>query len=320
MRTVILSALMLLFTVHGVFAMESDMEKQKTAVVVAAFGTTYDSTLSSLLKITEDIQKVSGECPVRLAFTSNIIRKIWHGRKADEAYKKAHKEVPLYLYDVKNVLGTLADLQDAGYRTVVVQPTYVYAGEEYSDLQEYVRGLLSIKTLKDKWRPFDKIALGVPVTGAYDYKDNLETFAKALKKDAEAAAASGSALVYMGHGNEHLSTGIYFELEIVMNKMYPNVKTFIGTVEGHPDLDDVVANLKAAKAKKVMLKPLMIVAGDHANNDMASDEDDSWKTVLTKAGFKVTPVIEGLGENPLVRAIIVDSMKKAAADNGIELK
>lgn len=325
MRTFIASVIMLLLAVSGAFAAEMNMEKEKTkeksAVVIAAFGTTYESTLDSLLKIEADVKAAVGkDVPVRMAFTSNIIRKIWHERQNDAAYKAQHKDVPAYLYEVKNVLGTMADLQNEGYRNVAVQPTYLTSGEEYSDLKAYVDGLDSIKTLKDKWKPFNKLATGKPITGDYDYHEDLEVFAKALKKDVDLAAASSSALVYMGHGNEHLSTGIYYELEKLLNEMYPKTKIYVGTVEGHPDLDEVVGKLKADKVKKITLKPLMVVAGDHANNDMAGDEEDSWKTIFVKAGIKVTPVLEGLGENPLVRKIVVDNMLKAAAEADIKLK
>lgn len=319
MRTLIMSVFLMLLSVCGVSASENIMEKEKTAVVIAAFGTTYDSGLSSLLKTAEELEKLAGKSPVRLAFTSNIIRKIWHERKDDAQYRKEHKNVPEYLYDVKNVLGTLADLQNEGYRAIVVQPTYITSGEEYSDLLAYVDGLNGIKTMKERWKPFQMIAVGRPLTGAYDYKEDLSVFADALADDVKAAAKSKSALVYMGHGNEHLSTGIYFELEIIMNEKYPETPVFIGTVEGHPDLGDVMKKLKASGKKSVMLKPLMLVAGDHAANDMAGDEDDSWKVILSKAGYKVTPVIEGLGENPLIRKIITDGMTKTAAEAGIKL-
>lgn len=325
MRTFIVSVIMLLLAVSGAFAAEMNMEKEKTkeksAVVIAAFGTTYESALDSLLKIEKDVKAVVGkEVPVRMAFTSNIIRKIWHERKNDPTYKAEHKEVPEYLYNVKNVLGTMADLQNEGYRNIVVQPTYLTSGEEYSDLKAYVEGLDGIKTLKDKWKPFNRLAVGKPITGDYDYHEDLKAFAESLKKDVDLAASSSSALVYMGHGNEHLSTGIYYELEKLLNETYPKTKIYVGTVEGHPDLDDVVNKLKADKVKKITLKPLMVVAGDHANNDMAGDEEDSWKIIFTKAGIKVAPVLEGLGENPAVRKIVVDNMLKAAAEADIKLK
>ena len=91
----------------------------------------------------------------------------------------------------------------------------------------------------------------------------------------------GAALVYMGHGNDYFSTGIYAELQREMNTTY-DVPVFAACVEGYPAFDDILAGLKAAKVKNILLKPLMVVAGDHASNDMAGDEDDAWKVMLTK--------------------------------------
>jgi len=319
MRKISLVLVLLLLTGVVFASGDSKMKEEKSAIVVTAFGTTYDSTLKSILSIVEDVEKAYPDTPVRLAFTSNIIRKIWNKRDTDEAYKKAHPNVPAQLYKVKNVLGVVADLQNEGYRNIVVQSTHVANGEEFHDLMAYVRGLQSIRTFKRKFQPFNAIGLGKPLTGTISHAEYVETLAKALSDDVERAKAQGSALVYMGHGNEHMAQGVYYELEIVMNRMY-GIPVFIGLVEGLPDVDTVVDKLKFAGAKKVLLKPLMIVAGDHANNDMASDEDDSWNTVLTKAGFNVTPVLEGLGDKPQVRSIFVKHIEEAAAKAGITLK
>ncbi len=104
-----------------------------------------------------------------------------------------------------------------------------------------------------------------------------------------------------------------------MRQMYPGVKIFIGTVEGFPTLEDVVSGLVHCKVKRVVLKPLMMVAGDHANNDMAGNDKDSWKSVIKSKGIKVYPVIKGLGENPEIVKIIVEHVRQAAKDNGIDL-
>jgi sirohydrochlorin cobaltochelatase len=310
----------MLLSVSVLFASEAKMETPKNAIVVASFGTTYKSTIKSILQIAEDIRAAAPHTEVRLAFTSNIIRKIWHKRSKDEDYRKGNPDVPAYLYDVKNVLGTMADLQNEGYKNIVVQPTLLVNGEEYHDLSAYVNGLAGIRTIKMKWKPFHKIALGEPLTGSYDYHDRLEAFAKALESDVQRAEKSGSVLIYMGHGNEHMSTGIYYELELMMNKMYPQVQTLIGVVEGHPDVDEVLEKAERTGNKNVMMKPLMIVAGDHARNDMAGEEDDAWKVVFEKAGFTVEPVLEGLGENPEIRKIFVNHMLDAAEKGNIELK
>lgn len=295
-----------------------------SAIVIAAFGTTYDNSLKSILLIKQDVEKQYPETEVRLAFTSNIIRKIWHERANDEEYKKSRPEVPAQLYSVKNVLGTLADLQNEGYKNIAVQPTLIMAGEEYADLQSYVGGLMSINTIKKRWKPFDKIAVGRPLTGAYgsenEYMHDIEELADALADDVQLAKKQSAALVYMGHGNEHYSTGIYYEIEKVMRKKYPNVYIYVGVVEGNPDVLDVVAKMKQDKVKKAVVKPLMVVAGDHANNDMAGDEPDSWKNIISGAGVKVVTVLEGLGDKPHVRKLFVDHLKDAAEKSGVELK
>lgn len=300
------------------------MEKSdKTAIVIAAFGTTYPSAVNALLAIVRDAETAYPETRVVMAFTSNIIRKKWHGRSDDATYRAEHPEVPAYFYTIKNLLGTLADLQNEGYKTIVVQPTHLTNGEEFHDVEAYIDGLLSIETLKARWRPFHKIALGRPLMGKWGlehpYEEDLERLATALADDAQRAAQEQKTLVYMGHGNEHLSTGVYSEFETIMNTRYPQTRTVIGLVEGHPDFDEVLEKLTAIGNRKLLLKPLMVVAGDHATNDLAGPEKDSWKSRLEAAGYEAEPLMQGLGDNPLVRRIFLDSLQDAAAEAGIDL-
>ncbi|AZG75172.1 sirohydrochlorin cobaltochelatase [Shewanella livingstonensis] len=297
--------------------------KPQNAIVIAAFGTTYDSTLASLLDIKSSMQTRYPNTEVRLAFTSNFIRKKWHKRATDKTYIAEHQNVPATLYNVKNVLGTLADLQDLGFSNIVVQPTHLTHGEEYMDTKAIVDALADIETIKPKFKPFKRLALGRPLLGTwgvkYPYHQDIHSLAIALKDDVAQAKLQNRALVYMGHGNEHLSTGLYKEFEIEMNKMYPQVKTFVGLVEGFPDLNNIVMQIESQHVTSIMLRPLMIVAGDHANNDMAGDEKDSWKTVLTTLGINVNTVLEGLGEKPAVQAIFIQHANDAANDLGIQL-
>jgi sirohydrochlorin cobaltochelatase len=300
------------------------MEKEKTAIVVAAFGTSYPSAVDSLLAIVRDIEATYPETPVRMAFTSNIIRKKWHGRADDQEYRNAHPEVPDYFYRIKNVLGTLAEFQDQGFKTIAVQPTHLTNGEEYMDLQAYIDGLLSIETIKKRWRPFDKIALGRPLMGAWGvehpYEEDLEKLAAAVAEDVKQAEQQQATLIYMGHGNEHLSTGLYYEFEELMNEKYPQVTTLVGLVEGHPEFAEVLEKLESVENKNVLLKPLMVVAGDHASNDMAGEDDDSWKSQLDAAGYRAMPVMQGLGNNAAVRGLFVNHLQDAATEAGIDLR
>jgi len=317
---IFLISMLVLATVSTGFAM-GKMQNKK-AIVLADFGTTYLSALKAITTIQNEVKKDFPNIKVRMAFTSNIIRNIWHKRRHDASFMKEHgKDLEEFL-NIKGPLATIADLQDEGYRTIIVQPCHIYSGEEYADLCSYINGLNAIRTIKVKYMPFVKLVVGRPALGTYgpvhDYHKDMEIGAKALKEDVALAKKNHAALVYMGHGNEFYSTGIYAEFQQVMRRTYPGVKIFIGTVEGFPSLDDVLAALKHAKVQRVVLKPLMVVAGDHANNDMAGDDGDSWKNQIKKLGIHVQPIIHGLGENRLWARIYVQHIKDAAKDNDIK--
>lgn len=298
-------------------------QKIKKAIVLAGFGTSYPSALISFTDLQKEAQKAFPEVKVKIAFTSNIIRRIWHRRQGDKQFLKDNKNIPEKILFVKGPLATIADLQDEGYNTIIVQPTHVYEGEEYTDLSSYINGLNAIKTIKKKYMPFKKLVLGRPILGKkgpeYDYHEDMEIGAKAMAKDVALAKKDKAALVYMGHGNEFLTTGAYIEFQQVMRKMYPDTPIFVGTVEGYPSLEDVVSSLMHSKIKKIVLKPLMIVAGDHANNDMAGKDDDSWKNVIKAHGIRVITVIHGIGENPEIGKILIQHIKDVAKDNKIKL-
>ncbi|MCD6560780.1 MAG: sirohydrochlorin cobaltochelatase [Deltaproteobacteria bacterium] len=298
-------------------------QKIKKAIVLAGFGTSYPSALISFTDLQKEAQKAFPGVKVKIAFTSNIIRRIWHKRQDDKQFLKDNKNIPEEILFVKGPLATIADLQDEGYNTIIVQPTHVYEGEEYTDLSSYISGLNAIKTVKKKYMPFKKLVLGRPILGKkgpeYDYHKDMEIGAKAMAGDVALAKNNRAALVYMGHGNEFLTTGAYIEFQQTMRKMYPDTPIFIGTVEGYPSLENVVNGLMHSKIKKIVLKPLMIVAGDHANNDMAGKDDDSWKNVIKAHGIRVITVIHGIGENPEIGKILIRHIKDAAKDNKIKL-
>lgn len=287
-----------------------------TAIVLAAFGTSYPTTLEPILAMLRDMEDRYREISIRLAFTSNIIRRKWHERAADANYRRAHPAIPEQIYNVRNVLGAMADLQNQGHRRIVVQPVLIVDGEEYRDLVACVEALAAIKAHKPQLQPFEKIAVGKPLLGTFHHREQLDVLVRALKPDIDAARAAGAALVYMGHGNEHMAQGAYYELEILLRREY-GIPVCIGLVEGLPDVATVREKLAAAGTRKVLLKPLMYVAGDHARNDMAGDEEDAWLNLLQSDGYQVTPVLEGLGQNPTVRAIFLELLEQAAREAGI---
>ena len=320
-KRILLAALVVSIFVGSTFAMEP--EKDKKAIVLAQFGTSYPSALVALTNTQKQVQDAFPGVEVRMAFTSNIIRKICHERQNDKRFLEENKGIPEEILYVKAPLATIADLQDEGYTTIIVQPTHIFEGEEYLDLVSYIDGLNSIKTIKATNIPFKKLVLGRPLLGKkgkeYPYHKDLEAAAKTVKADVELARKNKAALVYMGHGNEYLSTGAYTEFQETLRRIYPETPVYIGVVEGFPSLDHVVSGLTRDRIKKVVLKPFMIVAGDHAINDMDGDEDDSWKTTLKSKGMGVITVIQGLGENPEVAKIFIQHIKDVARDNQIGL-
>ncbi len=324
-RTVFFAvALLCMFSVQAAVAEEQKVE-HKNGIVLAMFGTTVEPALQGLLNIKEKMEKAYPNTPVRIAFTSNIIRKIWQKRAADPAYVKAHPEVPLEILHAQGPLATMANFQDEGYDTLVVQPTHIAPAEEFLDLSSYVEALAAIDTIKERFKPFHRLVMGRPMLGTFGtrhpYAEDIKTAVKAMQEDADRAKKENAALVYMGHGNDYFASGgSYLQFEHEMRVAYPDVLTIVGTVEGYPAFEQVLTQLKHADIKKVVARPFMIVAGDHAVNDMAGPEEDSWKSMLEKEGIAVVPYLHGMGENDRVAEIYVNHAADAAADAGIVLK
>jgi sirohydrochlorin cobaltochelatase len=325
---VLVSIVLCIMAPSFLLAAHSDESKKedKPAIILAIFGTTVPSGVESIINIQRKIQEAYPGVPVKITFTSNIIRSVWQKRQA-EAQKWLDQGVPKEVLYVKNIIYTFGELLEDGYKNIIVQPTHIFYMEEAYDLTQYVDAMRSIRTVKDKWRPFAKVALGRPALGTvgprYEYTKDMKKALETLADDAELARREKAALVYMGHGNEHWPTGIYAEAEKMMRELYPGVMTYIGAVEGHPGIDEVLEALGEAKPKsktgKIVLKPFMIVAGDHALKDMAGDDEESWKSVLSAKKYQVIPVLKGLGSNDGFARIFVNHIRDAAKEAGIPL-
>ena len=197
-----------------------------------------------------------------------------------------------------------------GVKNLVIQPTHLMYGAEYDELSEAVEKYAA---------KFESVAIAEPLLGevgkdASVINADKEAVAKAVV--AEANVAADTALVLMGHGTSHTAKVTYSQMQTQMDKLgYKNV--FIGTVEGEPEetaCDAVIEAVKNAGYKKVVLRPLMVVAGDHANNDMAGNEDDSWKSMFlaSEAFDSVECQIEGLGRIPAIQSLYVAHTEKVA--------
>ncbi len=252
-------------------------------LLVISFGTSYnDSRRLNIGAIENDIEKAFPEYSVRRGFTSNII--IDHVNNRDGIL-------------IDDVEAALKRSVDNGVKKLVIQPTHLMNGLEYDDLVE------AVAQYSDA---FEKVAIGEPLL------TSDEDFAKveaALIAQTKKYNDGETAICFMGHGTTADSNEVYSKLQTLFdNDGYDNY--CIGTVEAKPDIDDVIARVKAGEYKRVVIQPLMVVAGDHANNDMAGDED-SWKTALEAEGYEVECVIQGLGEDEAIRSIYVEHAQSA---------
>ena len=268
-------------------------------ILVVSFGTSFNESRVKDIKAIEDaIQEANPDYSVRRAFTAQII--INHVQARDgEA--------------IDNMQQALDRAVANGVKNLVVQPTHLMHGAEYDEMVE------AVNEYADK---FESVAIAEPLLGEVGSDASVvNADKKAVAEDitaaavdasgyesVQAAADDGVAYVFMGHGTSHTAKITYSQMQSQMNELgYENV--FIGTVEGEPEetsCESVIEAVKAAGYTKIVLRPLMVVAGDHANNDMAGDDDDSWKSMMEAAGFEsVDCQIEGLGRIPAIEQLYV---------------
>jgi len=204
-----------------------------------------------------------------------------------------------------------------------VQPTHIYHGEQFEDLKSFVQALQSIRTIKRAWAPFETIALSRPALGTcgilHDYALDINEVVGILGDDVLLARQMGAALVYVAHGNDYFSSGVFHETLKVMQEAYPDVRIHIGMVEGYPGIEDIAGVLQREGSRKVLMKPLMITAGDHAHNDIDNESPDSWKSGVESVGCEVVTQMNGLGSNNAFAELFVRRIRETAADNSIEL-
>ena len=278
-------------------------------LLVVSFGTSFnDSRVKDIKGIEDALQAAYPDWSVRRAFTAQIIINHVQARDGEK---------------IDNMEQAMERAVANGVKNLVVQPTHLMHGAEYDEMMELV------DSYRDK---FESVAVAEPLLGevgsdATVINADKEAVAKAITAEAvktagfdsvDAAAADGTAFVFMGHGTSHTAKVSYSQMQAQMNALgYKNV--FIGTVEGEPEetaCENVIEAVKAAGYTKVVLRPLMVVAGDHANNDMAGDDDDSWKSQFeASAAFdSVECQIAGLGEIADIQQLYI-AHTKAAVDS-----
>lgn len=250
----------------------------KKVILVVSFGTSYNNTrVLTIDAIEAAIAQAYPDYEVRRAFTSQTI--------IDKLKKRDGLEI-------HNVDEAMKQLVADGVETVVVQPTHIMNGLEYDEM---------VAAIQPYIKNFASLAYGAPLlSSSQDYLALVDAF----KTEIMPNLSEDTALVLMGHGTEHFANATYAALDYTF-KDQGMKNVFVGAVEGYPDLDTVIDHVKAGGYGKVILHPLMVVAGDHAVNDMAGDEENSWKTHFKAAGFQVECVLRGLGEYSSIHGIYV---------------
>ena len=282
-------------------------------LLVVSFGTSFnDSRAEDIGGVEKALQAAYPDWSVRRAFTAQII--INHVQARDDE-------------KIDNVDQALERAVSNGVKNLIIQPTHLMHGAEYDELKEAVDGY------KDK---FESVTIAEPLLGevgsdATVINEDKQAVAEAITAQAvksanydslDAAAEDVTAFVFMGHGTSHTAKVSYSQMQTQMDTLgYKNV--FIGTVEGEPEetaCENVIEAVKAAGYKKVILRPLMVVAGDHANNDMAGEDEDSWKSQFEASGAfdEIDTQIEGLGRIDAVEQLYVQHTKAAMDGNGVQ--
>jgi sirohydrochlorin cobaltochelatase len=285
------------------------------------FGTSVADAMPGLLNIRAQMVSAFPAASVRFGFSSAIIRRIWHERARDRGYRAVHPEIPEDVYGVGAPAEVVEELVEQGYKGIVVQPVYMTPGEEYCGLIDAISSCRD-----DALNVSRRLVVGRPALGIFENgpsAQDLSTAARALAADVGYARSKNAALLYMGHGSKQLpqvTDAVYLAFAEAMTGFFPETSVLVATVEdGALGLDTAFALLRQRGVSRLVLKPFMVVAGDHVRRDMIDPEQRGWKTRLEKEGFTVEPVVKGLGEQDAFANIFVRHAADAAAGAGIQL-
>jgi len=259
----------------------------KTGILLVSFGSSYPGTKDTFDNIEEEVQIAFPELEIRWAYTSKFIRKKLRSRGET----------------IDSPAEALAKMGEAGFKRVAVQSLHVIPGSEYENLKKTVEAFSKMP------KGIDVVKLGDPLL--YHHNDIVK-LSDALFQHLPSGMSKNDALIYMGHGTHHSANIYYPGMQYYLWSKKSNV--FLATVEGYPELDQLIEKLDKKTIRKVWLLPFMTIAGDHAQNDMAGEEKDSWKSILESKGYSVEVVMEGMADHKEVVQIWIDHLKAVLSE------
>lgn len=279
MRNILIPIILLCF-LHSNTCMA---QKEKNGILLVAFGTTVPKAKIALDNFDKIFKAAFPNTEIRWAYSSKFIR------------KKLRKQG----FEIDSPIEALAKMGEDGFKTVYVQSLHTIPGSEYNDL------IKTVDAFQNMPKGVQKVKSSTPLL--YNHHD-MEECSKALLSNLPKERKAKEAVILMGHGTHHPANIYYPGLQYYLWKHDKNV--FVGTVEGSPELSDILETLKEKNIKKIWLMPFMAVAGDHAINDMAGKEEDSWKSILEKENFKVECYLKGTGEINDIAKLWVKHLKE----------
>lgn len=258
--------------------------KNKKAILVVSFGTSHNDTRKVTIdKIESDIAQAYPDFSIYRAWTSKMIIK--------KVLERDHVHI-------LNVCEAMEQMIQDDISELIVQPTHVINGIE-NDLMK--QDVLSYSN------HFSSIRFGTPLLTSTSDNDFV---VEAVAQELGSSLGNDEVLVLMGHGTTHYANSVYAALDYTF-KDHGYSKIFLGTVEAYPSMESILRQIKALHPRRVVLAPFMIVAGDHAKNDLAGDNSDSWRCQFEQAGLEVSCILKGLGEYPKIRQLLLNHIKES---------
>lgn len=265
------------------------MANPKHGILLVAFGSSVESGELAIKAVEGAVKRAYPQTEVRVAYTSRIIM-----RKLAREQNRIIDEPAI----------ALAKMAYEGFTHVAVLSTHIIPGAEYQDLEAVVDGFRMMAERGTK-AGFQYLGLSTALLAdTHDFERVAGALARAYAKE-----AANGAVLFVGHGSHHFADSAYSALQTALWKISPNF--FVGNVEGLITQDVILSYLGKTRVKNVAIAPAMLVAGDHAHNDIAGDESDTWKSVLTKKGYRVTPKLTGLGESKEIQKMLIDKLNAA---------